>query len=331
MKREPVGNDDEQDNWLGTTLRRTPATAPDDCLDAETLAAWADGGLGGKAAAAVDLHASQCSRCTAVLAAIERTAPVAPARHAWTPARLVRWLVPLTAAATAVAIWIAVPDRPVAPVEESAAVQDLARSAPEPMDLRLGGRSEEAAGSNQSTAPRAGNPESLNPAVPPAPVARRDNQAAGTDNRAAKTTVEMRDEDRRERVSQDALDAKAAAPGAAAAPAAPPAAAPTGRLAETAATTAMRSAFSTPVFSTESVSPSNQLIRWRVVAPGTIERSTDGGKTWTGTTSPAPTLTGVRAVDADRAVVRSTDITDFYTSNGGLSWTRVQENSAAPF
>ena len=106
MKREPMGNEREQDSWLGTTLRRSPATASDACLDAETLAAWADGGLSAKAAAAVELHASSCSRCMAVLAAMERTAPAASATHAWTPARLFRWAAPLAAAATAVAIWV---------------------------------------------------------------------------------------------------------------------------------------------------------------------------------------------------------------------------------
>ena len=119
MSREP-----EQDGWLGSTLRQSPAAATDACLDAETLAAWADGGLTTQAAAAVDLHASNCSRCMAVLAAMERSAPPALAPHAWTPARLFRWLVPLTAAATAIAIWVAVPDRPITP-QQTAAVQDL--------------------------------------------------------------------------------------------------------------------------------------------------------------------------------------------------------------
>ena len=75
MKKEPMGNEREQDAWLGNTLRRSAATAPDGCLDAETLAAWADGGLNAKAAEAVELHASSCSRCMAVLATMERTAP----------------------------------------------------------------------------------------------------------------------------------------------------------------------------------------------------------------------------------------------------------------
>src|SRR5687767_13407667 len=123
MKREPMGHEREQNGWLGTTLRRSASAASDGCLDAETLAAWADGGLGAKAAASVELHASSCSRCMAVLAAMERTAPAPSAAHAWTPARLFRWAAPLLAAATAVGIWVVLPDRSMTP--ESTSVQDL--------------------------------------------------------------------------------------------------------------------------------------------------------------------------------------------------------------
>src|SRR5687767_15626048 len=107
MKREPMGHEREQNGWLGTTLRRSAAAAFDACLDAETLAAWADGGLSAKAAAAVELHASSCSRCLAVLAAMERTAPAASPTQVWTLARVFRWVAPLAAAATAVAIYVA--------------------------------------------------------------------------------------------------------------------------------------------------------------------------------------------------------------------------------
>jgi photosystem II stability/assembly factor-like uncharacterized protein len=83
--------------------------------------------------------------------------------------------------------------------------------------------------------------------------------------------------------------------------------------------------------SAESISPSNTLMRWRVVQPVSVERSRDGGKTWTKTTLPAPTIVSVRAVDGDRAVATTSDNAQFYTANGGQSWTRVQEKSAAPF
>ena len=39
----------------------------------------------------------------------------------------------------------------------------------------------------------------------------------------------------------------------------------------------------------------------------------------------------IRAVDGDRAVATTSDGAEFYTTDGGRSWTRVQENSAAPF
>jgi photosystem II stability/assembly factor-like uncharacterized protein len=87
------------------------------------------------------------------------------------------------------------------------------------------------------------------------------------------------------------------------------------------------------MLTSESSQPGNALIRWRILANTLLERSKDGGKTWTrAANGPAPNLAAVRAVDADRAVVTtSDDKAEFYTTNGGQSWTRVQENSAAPF
>ncbi len=288
MKREPMGNEREQDTWLGNMLRRSPAPASEGCLDAETLAAWADGGLGTKAAAAVELHTSNCSRCMAVLAAMERTAPAPLVTHAWTPARLFRWAAPLAAAATAVAIWVAVPERPIAPVESTVS-QDLKVPVPVPGSGSVPGSTIEPRPLNQNPAPRTGNPE---PQEKP----------------------QFRDELRRER-----------APSAPVAPEGPPPAA--------APAPAPRSMTSMNLTATsaESISPSNPLMRWRVVQPVSVERSRDGGKTWTTITLPAPNIVSVRGVDSDRAVATTSDNAQFYTANGGQSWTRVQENSAAPF
>src|SRR5688500_14362482 len=102
MKREPLASEREQDEWLQRLLRRRaaadpPATASGACLDAQTLAAWADGGLNRQELAAAEMHASSCAKCLALLAAIERTAPPVPERS---PSRLLfRWLVPLAGAA----------------------------------------------------------------------------------------------------------------------------------------------------------------------------------------------------------------------------------------
>jgi hypothetical protein len=340
-----MGHERDQDRWLGTTLRQSPAAATDGCPDGETLAAWAEGALRAKAAAAVDLHASNCSRCTAVLAAMERTAPAAAARHAWTPARLFRWLVPLTAAATAVAIWIAVPDRSITP-EQAAAVQDR-RATSDRMDA--------AAKPDTDTAASGQVPVPVPVPVPEARTLKR-NPAPGTQN-AEPRALQRSDELRRERAAPEAfkapdvadappLTSSAAAP-TAAAPAPPAAPAPiaqpsvsTDTLAGAAAGSAQRSALNKTTITSESASAENPRIRWRVVNSASIERSTDGGNTWMKTTpppgvapnnTPAVTVVVLRAVDGSRAVVRISDGTQFYTTNGGVSWTRVQENSAVPF
>lgn len=343
MKREPVDNEREQDAWLGNTLRQTTATAPDGCLDAETLAAWADAGLNAQAAAAVELHASNCSRCMAVLATLERTAPVAPVADAWTLARVFRWVAPLAAAATAVAIWVAVPDRSITPVESTVS-QDVRSIDAVPVPVPGSGSAAEPGSLNQNRAPATGN------------------AAPGTRNPEPQSKSEFRDELRRQSgpgqavgsVAAPAASAERYAPeremGAPAAGpvaadeqlAAPPAAAPPppaprafaadARTENATAGTAQRSALSSAtVLTSESSDPRNSLIRWRILANTLLERSKDGGKSWTRATGPAPNLAAVRAVDADRAVVTTSDKAEFYTTNGGQSWTRVQENSAAPF
>jgi len=81
------------------------------CLDAETLAAWAEGALQSSERSAAEAHASRCSRCQATLAAMVRTAMPASAAA---PAPFRRWmtlLVPAMAAAAAVSLWFAVDRR----------------------------------------------------------------------------------------------------------------------------------------------------------------------------------------------------------------------------
>ena len=338
MKREPLGHEPDRNDWLGTTLRRSDAASPDACVDAEMLAAWADGGLSAQAAASVESHASSCSRCMAVLAAMERTAPAAAPRLAWTPARFFRWLVPVTAAATAIAIWVLVPDRQIRssslmlPAEhsqtESARVDATTASptapsqAPEPETPTRG----------QAAAPSAQQLEQQ---------AKRDLADAGSSAKAAR---QYRGEFRRERAAPEAVQATpeiAETPFAA--PSAPPPATAVPDAAGDAgagasAAQVQRFTLNSVARSAESISPSNSLNRWRVVSPSTIERSTDGGKTWMKTvpppaasTSNAPTILSVRAVNDLRAVARTSEGTEFYTLDAGLTWTRVQENSTAPF
>lgn len=96
---------------LRQSLRaRSESPAPGSCLDAETLAAWADGTLTTAERAAAEVHVAGCPRCLAILATMAKTSPSPAASNPWwTRGLALRWLVPLTAAATAVAFWIVVP------------------------------------------------------------------------------------------------------------------------------------------------------------------------------------------------------------------------------
>ena len=339
----------EQNGWLGKTLRQSPAAAGDACIDAETLAAWVDGGLGASAAAAVELHASSCPRCIAVLAAMERSASAAAARHVWTRARLLRWLIPLTAAATAVAIWIAVPNRPVTTsIQELKSTTERADSAARPVvPVPVPVPVPEAAPVPGPPPERAtAEPRTGNDSVEPGTRTRNPNPERGTRNVEPQAPADFRDELRREKAAPETFGAAAgsaaAPPAAAPAPRAGSPAPPSAAVRETAPMSTDTRAVETvspraerfaprSALSTESISPANPMIHWRVTTPRRIERSTNGAQTWTRTAVPPGSLAGIRAVDANRAVVRTSDDREFYTVDAGRSWTRVQENSAAPF
>ncbi|MDP2389151.1 MAG: zf-HC2 domain-containing protein, partial [Acidobacteriota bacterium] len=86
----------------------TPPAA-DACLDAETLAAWADGGLDPASLAMAEAHASNCARCQALLGTLAQTVPAAAVPEPRT-ARLWRWwFAPLAATAAAATVWMVVP------------------------------------------------------------------------------------------------------------------------------------------------------------------------------------------------------------------------------
>ncbi|MDP3719227.1 MAG: hypothetical protein Q8T13_15810 [Acidobacteriota bacterium] len=97
-------------------------TAADACLDAETLAAWADGGLDPASLAMAEAHASNCTRCQALLGTLAQTVPAAAVPEPRT-ARLWRWwFAPLAATAAAVTVWMVVPQgRLTAPAAPTAA------------------------------------------------------------------------------------------------------------------------------------------------------------------------------------------------------------------
>src|SRR5688572_25496415 len=97
------------------------------------MAAWADRALPADAAAAVELHLSNCDRCQEVLAAFVRSAPAAGAVIIpfWAR-RPVRWSAAgLAAAAALVAmVWIGRP--PAAPAPESTVATAPVQPSPAP-------------------------------------------------------------------------------------------------------------------------------------------------------------------------------------------------------
>lgn len=97
------------DDLLRDTLRARAADPAAACLDPETAAAFVDGTMSARARASAEAHLADCPRCQAVLAALVRSTPP-PIERVWWRRPAVAWLAPLTIAATAVAIWINVPD-----------------------------------------------------------------------------------------------------------------------------------------------------------------------------------------------------------------------------
>src|SRR2546427_6538684 len=98
---------DVPERLLRDTLRSQMSDAPDGCLEPETLAAWADGTLSRAERRAAEGHAAGCARCQSTLAALARTTPPAVSRPWWRSP--LGWMVPVTAAAAAVLIWIELP------------------------------------------------------------------------------------------------------------------------------------------------------------------------------------------------------------------------------
>lgn len=340
-------------------LRQSRAAEPSgggrDCLDAETLAAWVDGGLSPGALQAVEAHASACARCQAMAATL-MSAPLEVAGAEASPARRwVGWLVPLAAGVAAVGLWFAIPQQ-----------QQLPMSAPRPAERpqaepqMAAAPTEPAATSadrfQQSPAPAAPAPARAAQAVPPpaaqpkaeseaakalrANEARRDELFAG-----AKPAEEQRQREveraqagvagRLEAAPPPApsavADAAAPAPPAAKAPAfAPVAPAPVAgaRPGITVGSAAYSRAGAQPLAESvvvgSLVASPNPSIRWRIGAAGSVEFSSNGGASWqaqaTGMTTDltagsAPTASVCWIVGRGGSVIR--------TADSGRTWIRV--------
>jgi hypothetical protein len=332
-------------------LLRQPLSDSDptgSCLGAEAVAAWVEGGLSDREIELAETHASSCERCRALIAAVLQMPPVAPASQPWWQRGWgLGWLVPATAGALAVLIWIALPDNDPPAFREQPAVQRETAATSKPQEPMP-----------QPPAAPAGRPDSLSAGEQPADRSR----ASAPADRAE------------QRVEEGASAKRAGDPPSAGNPGSPgttetfgrqtaPATAVRGRATESAPllsdTATLRAAFAS---ATDIVSPDSS-IRWRIGPAGTVQRSTDGGSTWevlptgvavdlTAGASPSPSvcwlvgrtgtvlrstdgrtwqrvafpevadLVAIRATDARTATVSTADGRTFRTSDGGVTWER---------
>jgi photosystem II stability/assembly factor-like uncharacterized protein len=346
------------DRLLAGTMTGAPAGRAGACLDADTLAAWADHALDAGGLAAVEAHAADCARCQAMLAAMVKTAPEPDAGVAWWRVPPLRWLIPLTAATAAVIVWAVAPMRRVAypnvtevtqsaesiPPRAPAAAADV--PAPAAPDTSGSSPASALSRTDRGKDTARGEPKTLDQAKQ-GEATRKAKEADADKNAAAPLSSNaMADAPAR---SADARLEKAQAAAESRAPAAP--APPAAR------------AFALGAAETVIVS-SNPASRWRIVPGGAVQRSADGGATWqlqnTGVTetlsagsSPSPSvcwlvgpngivllsadgstwkrvdlpekvlLTAIRATDAQTATVTTADGREFVTEDGGRTWVRT--------
>jgi hypothetical protein len=111
-----VSNETDRDRTTDALLRarlRARDAGGDGHLDAETLAAWADGAIYGADATGIEAHLADCARCQAMMASFATSEPAGAPAAARVPAAVVpfrprpimKWLPLVGTAAAAVLIW----------------------------------------------------------------------------------------------------------------------------------------------------------------------------------------------------------------------------------
>jgi hypothetical protein len=334
------------------------------CLDAEMLAAWADGSLTATERAAAETHAADCDRCLAVLAAIATTAPppsVSPGSKWFS----VRWLVPVTTAAVAVTAWMIVGGPQDLPPRSEPAAVDAVTVAESDQLQKADERKKDSDPLRQGYGGQAA-PLQDKPAAPPALARSRDQLQARRSAESARKESAAPAQKSTAKAQPPAELNKARAAASAASDASAPAPPAAQRKAEDARLGSLAESVQAPrvIVSPEASS------QWRFAA--SVERSTDGGRSWrtqpTGSSvellagsSPSATvcwivgragtvllstdgeawrrldfrdatldLVGVTARDAVTATVTAANGRTYRTADAGRTWT-LQENPATPF
>jgi hypothetical protein len=337
-----VNADRDRDRLLEEALkhelgagRHASATAA--CLDAETLAAWTDGGLDAQAAALAEAHVSSCARCQAIVGTLSQPMPAATGSESRRASLWRWWMAPLAAGAAAVVIWMVVPAQRDLPLPDTVAVAPPAAPSEPAAPARLA-ESQNAAAKDQAK----------NAAKADRDTGRFAELKRRADARDRNEKLEAAPEPK---VAQEQLAARAATAEPAAPP--PPAAA---------ADAGVRQLRMQQRVIGEVASADN-LHRWRPFGTGIVEYSADGGQTWrqvltgidaeiTTGSSPSPIvcwlvgrggvvllaidgitfnrlpfpervdLTAVTATDARIALVTTIDGRHFRTDDSGRTWRR---------
>ena len=275
-----------------------------ECLDGETIAAWSEGSLRAAEASAIEHHVAGCARCRALMASFIRTTPVPPvAESLWRRWHL-GWVVPLATAATAAAIWVALPDA--TPTQEANTIARVESSA-EPLSAPSESQSLDAAVPQADARALQRQDQKAKVAEPVANEARERANASA----AAPEVADLR----AEQPATSSAAGAAAAPAAIAPAAPPPAAAP-----ERAELDARKEITLRRAFAPDQITAPDGSSRWRIVNGQQVERSTDAGASWTPaalnstdrlTAGSAPSATVCWIVGAGGSVYVTTDGTRF--------------------
>ncbi len=283
--------DASTDRLLRRHLPSSPEPAATDaCLDADTASAWIAGRLSGPALDEAREHVAECARCQALMATLTRLeTETGETRPDGAPARWWRWLVPVGAVAAMLAVVLLLPretPRPASPVvpQQTATRQDqnkdLAfRPAPSIAEAKKDARDEARVGERDQKL-EAAKPAA--PATPPpaAPTPRAASPAVAAQPAAGALETKNAPLQPRQAApppptTSGALDKTQAAAGANAKAA--------GANADAAASRNLsalqRANELTDAFRVDVVSPDGTT-KWRI-SSRTVERSTDGGATWT--------------------------------------------------
>jgi hypothetical protein len=345
-KRDP---DSSFEALLAGALQARAVSEPTDaCLDADTLAAWADDTLSARERKAVEAHAADCARCQALMASMVKTAPPVAAATWWRMPAL-GWLVPAVAVAAALVVWVIVPGP--GPIQPSNSVL------PSPATVTA------TTPAMTATAPERPEPDTQSLRREAAPnAAQLKDQPSTPAARKKETTALDKVASPSEPARADSALSTANAQAVAPQPAAPQAGASAAASPPSPSTALMERTFAARVAVPQTVIVSTTpSIRWRIVPGGNVQRSTDGGASWqlqqtgaaetlTAGTSPSPSvcwlvgprgtvlistderswrrtafpeatpLVAVSATDDRTATVTAADGRTFRTIDGGATW-----------